>query len=137
MEIRTSENPYLRERNFFVGNRYSIADIALYAYTHVADEGGFDLGRFPAIAAWIERVRNQPGHVPDNAGLSGGGHEPEDAHGLRTLRGRPRRRRASFHLQLRVHFLRELRNQYGTRLFELLRGAGAPAQTPIRGNVGA
>ena len=54
----------LRGDDFFVSNRYSIADIALYAYTHVADEGGFDLGRFPAIGAWIELVRAQPGHVP-------------------------------------------------------------------------
>jgi glutathione S-transferase len=44
--------------------QYSIADIALYAYTHVAGEGGFDLGRFPAVHAWLERVRSQPGHTP-------------------------------------------------------------------------
>jgi glutathione S-transferase len=49
---------------YFVGERYSIADIALYAYTHVADEGGFDLGRFPAIRDWLVRVRAQPRHVP-------------------------------------------------------------------------
>jgi glutathione S-transferase len=49
---------------FFVGDRYSIADIALYAYTHVADEGGFDLGHFPAVTAWLERVAGQPRHVP-------------------------------------------------------------------------
>lgn len=55
---------HLRDREFFVGERYSIADIALYAYTHVADEGGFDLGRFPSINAWLERVAAQPGHVP-------------------------------------------------------------------------
>ena len=55
---------YLRNSDFFVGDRYSIADIALYAYTHVADEGGFDLGRFSAINAWLERVAAQPGHVP-------------------------------------------------------------------------
>ena len=54
---------HLRSNDFFVANRYSIADIALYAYTHVADEGDFDLGRFPAIVAWMERVRAQPGHV--------------------------------------------------------------------------
>ena len=59
---------HLRERKFFVEDRYSIADIALYAYTHVADEGGFDLGRFPAIADWIERVRERPGHVPITQG---------------------------------------------------------------------
>ena len=44
--------------------RCSNCDIALYAYTHVADEGGFDLGRFPAIGAWMERVRTQPGYIP-------------------------------------------------------------------------
>jgi glutathione S-transferase len=55
---------HLKDREFFVGDRYSIADIALYAYTHVAYEGGFDLGRFPAINAWLERVAAQPGHVP-------------------------------------------------------------------------
>ncbi|MGH9427979.1 MAG: glutathione S-transferase family protein, partial [Terriglobia bacterium] len=51
---------HLTPQTFFVGERYSIADIALYAYTHVADEGGFDLNRFPAIRAWLERVRTQP-----------------------------------------------------------------------------
>ena len=49
--------------DFFAGGSYSVADIALYAYTHVAGEGGFDLGRFPAIGRWLERVRSQPGHV--------------------------------------------------------------------------
>jgi glutathione S-transferase len=55
---------HLRNSEFFVRDRYSIADIALYAYTHVADEGGFDLGRFPSINAWLERVAAQPEHVP-------------------------------------------------------------------------
>jgi glutathione S-transferase len=55
---------HLKDREFFVGDRYSIADIALYAYTHVADEGGFDLGNFPSINTWLERVAAQPGHVP-------------------------------------------------------------------------
>ena len=50
-------------REFLVGDRYSIADIALYAYTHVAGEGGFDLGRYPAIRGWLPRVAAQPGHV--------------------------------------------------------------------------
>jgi glutathione S-transferase len=54
---------HLRARRFFVGDSYSVADIALYAYTHVADEGGFDLGPFPAVRAWLERVREQPRHV--------------------------------------------------------------------------
>ena len=55
---------HLKDRAFFVGDHYSIADIALYAYTHVAGEGGFELDRFPAVRAWLERVREQPGHVP-------------------------------------------------------------------------
>jgi glutathione S-transferase len=55
---------HLRARSFFVGERYTIADIALYAYTHVAGEGGFDLEPHPAVRAWLDRVRAQPGHVP-------------------------------------------------------------------------
>ncbi|MCC6764517.1 MAG: glutathione S-transferase family protein [Deltaproteobacteria bacterium] len=55
---------HLSERPFFVGDRYSIADIALYAYSHVADEGGFDLGRYPAVGRWLGRVRAEPRHVP-------------------------------------------------------------------------
>ena len=55
---------YLAGRQFFVCERYSIADIALYAYTHVAHQGGFDLGRFPALRAWLSRVASQPRHVP-------------------------------------------------------------------------
>lgn len=48
---------------WFAGASYSIADIALYAYTHCAHEGGFDLARFPAICAWLARVQSQPLHV--------------------------------------------------------------------------
>ena len=54
-------------RTFFVGERYSLADISLYAYTHVAHEGGFDLEPYPAIRAWLERVAAQPGHVTIDA----------------------------------------------------------------------
>ena len=54
---------HLHLRDFFVGGRYSIADIALYAYTHVAHEGGFDLAAYPAVNAWLERVSAQPGHI--------------------------------------------------------------------------
>jgi len=53
----------LGAREFLVEGRYSIADIALYAYTHVAGEGGFDLSPYPAIGAWLERVAAEPGHV--------------------------------------------------------------------------
>jgi glutathione S-transferase len=55
---------HVASRDFFVAGHYSIADIALYAYTHVAGQGGFDLARFKAVTAWLERVRGQPGHVP-------------------------------------------------------------------------
>jgi glutathione S-transferase len=54
---------HLTYHTFFVGERYTIADIALFAYTHVADEGGFDLTQFPAIQTWIERVKAQPRHI--------------------------------------------------------------------------
>jgi len=54
---------HLVDREFLVADRYTIADIALYAYTHVAPEGGFELEGFPAINAWLARVATQPGHV--------------------------------------------------------------------------
>ena len=50
--------------DWFAGNRYSVADIALFAYTHCADEGGFELANFPALSRWIARVRAQSGHIP-------------------------------------------------------------------------
>ncbi len=53
----------LKSENYFVGGRYTIADIALYAYTHVAHEGGFDLSRYPAIGSWLQRVAGQPRHI--------------------------------------------------------------------------
>jgi glutathione S-transferase len=59
---------HLGSRDFFVGDAYSIADIALYAYTHVAHEGGFLLDAYPAVRAWLERVRSQPRHVPITEG---------------------------------------------------------------------
>jgi glutathione S-transferase len=58
---------HLSDRTFHVGERYTIADISLYAYTHVAAEGGFDLAGYPAIRAWLDRVAGQPGHVPMTA----------------------------------------------------------------------
>ena len=51
-----------------MGGRYSIADIALYAYTHVADEGGFDLAGSPAVQRWIDRVSALPGYIPITQG---------------------------------------------------------------------
>ncbi len=53
----------LKDSSWLAGGRYSVADIALYAYTHVADEGGFDLAAYPAISAWLKRVAAEPGHV--------------------------------------------------------------------------
>ncbi|MEQ8975767.1 MAG: glutathione S-transferase family protein [Coleofasciculus sp. C1-SOL-03] len=54
---------HLQKHRFFVGDRYTIADIGLFAYTHVAEEGGFDLSRFPSILSWLERVTVQPRHI--------------------------------------------------------------------------
>jgi glutathione S-transferase len=53
----------LQDHPFLVEDRYTIADIALFAYTHVAPEGNFDLSRFPAIQTWIQRVQAQPNHI--------------------------------------------------------------------------
>lgn len=55
---------HLESREFFVGESFSIADIALYAYTHVAEEGGFDLNPYPGIRRWLDRVAEQPGYIP-------------------------------------------------------------------------
>jgi len=63
----TAMERHLEGREFLVGETYSIADISLYAYTHVAGEGGFDLDAYPAIRGWLERVAAQPGHVPIDA----------------------------------------------------------------------
>jgi glutathione S-transferase len=58
---------HLTDRPFLVADRYTIADIALYAYTHVAPEGGFELEPYPAIGAWLRRVATESGHVPITA----------------------------------------------------------------------
>lgn len=55
---------HLRTRDWFAGATYSIADIALYGYTHCADEGGFDLAGYPALSRWLGRVAGEPGHIP-------------------------------------------------------------------------
>jgi glutathione S-transferase len=55
---------HLKRHDWFAGTTYSIADIALYGYTHSAAEGGFQLADFPAVSAWLTRVAAQPGHVP-------------------------------------------------------------------------
>jgi len=54
---------HLAKRSFFAAERYTIADIALYAYTHVAEEGGFPLAPYPAIRGWLARVASQPRHI--------------------------------------------------------------------------
>lgn len=55
---------HLNTHDWFAGGRYSIADIALYGYTHVARDGGFDLDAYPAVCRWLVRVRSEPGHIP-------------------------------------------------------------------------
>jgi glutathione S-transferase len=55
---------HLGGRDWFVGNDLTLADICLFAYTHVADEGGFDLALYPNIIVWMERIMLHPGHVP-------------------------------------------------------------------------
>ena len=57
MQSELEKTPYL------VGNNLSIADISLYGYTHVADEGGFDLSNYPAIQSWIDRIKHHPKYV--------------------------------------------------------------------------
>ena len=54
-------------RSFVVGDSFTLADIALYGYAHVAEEGGFSLEPYPAVRVWIQRVASQPGHVPIDA----------------------------------------------------------------------
>ena len=54
----------LSKADWLAGDSYSVADISLYAYTHNAGEGGYDLSAFPGVSAWIARVASQPGHVP-------------------------------------------------------------------------
>lgn len=57
-------NRHLEGHAFFAGDAYSVADIALYAYTHTAEMGGFQLDAYPAVAAWLKGVEADPGHVP-------------------------------------------------------------------------
>ncbi len=62
---------HLDGRTFFVAERYSIADIALFAYTHVADQGGHDLEPYPRLRGWLARIVAQPGHVPITSAPAG------------------------------------------------------------------
>jgi glutathione S-transferase len=54
---------HLSRHDWFAAGRYSIADVALYGYTHCAGDGGFDLAAYPAVSAWLKRVADQPGHI--------------------------------------------------------------------------
>jgi len=58
---------HLGDRRYLVGERLTLAELALYAYTHVADEAGLDLAQYPAVSGWLERVGSEPGHVPMDA----------------------------------------------------------------------
>ena len=58
---------HLGQHEYFAGNVFTIADIALYAYTHVADEGGFDLADYPAVRAWLARIEARDKFVPMRA----------------------------------------------------------------------
>lgn len=55
---------HLAAHDWFAAKRYTIADIALYGYTHSAADGGFDLARYAAVSRWLGRVAEQPGHIP-------------------------------------------------------------------------
>jgi glutathione S-transferase len=58
---------HLDGRDYLVGDSLTLADIALYGYTHVAEEGGFSLEPYPAVRAWLDRIASEPGHVPIDA----------------------------------------------------------------------
>ena len=64
-------NNYLEKNDFVTDHGYSVADIAVYGYTHLADEGGFELSQFKHISAWMARVQEQPGYVPIGQLLTG------------------------------------------------------------------
>jgi glutathione S-transferase len=64
-EVLRMLNDHLSERQFLLGASYTIADIAVYGYTHVAHEAGYELDRCPAVQAWLRRVPEQPGYVND------------------------------------------------------------------------
>jgi len=64
-------NNYLEKNDFVTDHGYSVADIAVYGYTHLADEGGFELAQFKHVSAWIARVQEQPGYIPIDQLLTG------------------------------------------------------------------
>jgi glutathione S-transferase len=64
-EVLSLLERHLSTREFFVGKRYTIADIAIYGYTHLAPDAGYELGQFPGLRAWLSRVEQQPGYDED------------------------------------------------------------------------
>lgn len=64
-ELLSFMDEHLRAEEFLSSGRYTIADVAVYGYTHVAEDAGYDLGRFPSVEAWLRRVERQPGFVDD------------------------------------------------------------------------
>ena len=64
-EVLALLDRHLESRRFLVADRYSIADIAVFGYVHVADEAGYDMAAYPHVGAWLERVRSQPGYMND------------------------------------------------------------------------
>ena len=69
---------HLTGREFLTDYGYCVADIAVYGYTHLAEEGGFDLSAYPAVSAWIERVQAQPGYLPVGELLDGNNRDEQD-----------------------------------------------------------
>jgi glutathione S-transferase len=65
LEVLKLLDEHLAERAFFVGDQYSIADIAVYGYTHLADEAGIDLQPYANLRAWFGRIERQPGYIED------------------------------------------------------------------------
>ena len=63
MLLNLKEANLVSDRHSLVAERYTITDICLYGYTHVAEEGGFDLDRYPAVRAWLQRVADHPQHI--------------------------------------------------------------------------
>ena len=65
LEVLRLLDEHVSGREFFVGDAYSVADIAIYGYVHVAGEAGYDLQSYQHVDAWLERVRRQPGYMND------------------------------------------------------------------------
>jgi glutathione S-transferase len=65
LEVLRLLDDHLATRDFFVGDRYTIADVAIYGYGHLAHEAGIDMEPYPNLRAWFERVERQPGYVED------------------------------------------------------------------------